>query len=330
MVNDVLAGTAEVENVQASIPYRYRSRMDLVTAFGKSGLRRAGSYRTVVDVTSCRIMQEKSDRLYGTIRPRVLEAEGYDYINHEGYLRYIVIREAMYTGQVMVNFVTASRENRMNEVIEAIGDDAHSISLLHNNGLADLSSGEVFDTVKNGFIEETFEDIRYRITPNSFFQSNADAALRIYRRIREETFGKVLDLCAGVGCISLFVAGIAEHVTGVEINREAVDAACINMQANRIERVEFVCSDARAFLAAADGPYDTIIMDPPRSGMLPVVMDQVDRLKAQKVIYMSCNPASFRDDIASLRNYTIESLEAHDMFPQTPHVELLCILRRTG
>ncbi len=328
MVNDALQGVVTVQSVQPSRPYRYRNRMDFVAAFGKCGLRRQGSFRSVVDITACHIMQESSEALFRSIRPLVLETEGYDYIRHNGYLRYVVVREARFTGQVMMNFVTAARENRLRPLIDSIADSAHSISIIFNSGLADVSFGEEFDTVKNGFIEESFDGIRYRITPNSFFQSNSEVALAMYRRIREEAEGKVLDLCAGVGSISLFVAGKAESVTGVEMNQEAVDAASANKQANLIENAEFICTDVKDFLKNSGPGYDTIILDPPRNGMLPAVMDQVNKLKARKIIYMSCSPASFRDDVAALGNYKIESLESYDMFPQTPHVELLCNLKR--
>jgi tRNA (uracil-5-)-methyltransferase len=328
LANEILGGAAAVERVEPSRPYRYRSRMDMVTAFGKFGLRQAGGYRTVVDISSCVIMQEGSEAAFRKIRPHVLGIEGYDYIRHSGYLRYVVVREAMYTGQVMVNFVTSRRENRLGPVIETIRDEVHSISLICSEGLADLSFGEIFDTIKNGYIEESLDGIRYRITPNSFFQSNAEAALRIYRAIRKRASGRVLDLCAGVGCISLFVAGTADHVTGVERSSEAVETANINKELNRIVNVDFVCSDAGEFLRGARRDYNTIILDPPRSGMQKGAMEQIDRMGADTVIYMSCNPLSFRDDIQALRGYAIESIEAFDMFGQTPHVELLCVFTR--
>jgi tRNA (uracil-5-)-methyltransferase len=327
MINDTLEGIAAVDAVRPSEPYRYRSRMDMVTAFGKCGLRRGGSYRVVVDVESCRIMREKSDALFQKTRSLVLDIEGYDYLRHQGYLRYVVIREAAFTGQVMVNFVTAVPENRLSPVIEAIAPQADSVSLIHSGGIADLSYGGIFETVKTGYIEEDFEGIRYRVTPNSFFQSNAGIAIEMYRRIRSEARGRVLDLCAGVGSISLFIAGSVEQVTGVEMNPEAVETACVNREINGIANAEFVCAEAREFLRDVSGAFDTVVLDPPRTGMMGSAMERIDSLRAGRIIYMSCNPATFRDDVAAIKNYRIESLEAFDMFPQTPHVELLGILK---
>jgi len=327
MVNDALRGVASVERVHPSAQYRYRSRMDMVTAFGKCGLRRGGSYRTVIDITECRIMQERSDFIFGKIRPLIEKIEDYDYLRHRGYLRYVVLREARYTGQVMVNFVTAERENRLQGVLTVVSGLADSVSLIHSGGLADLSYGEITETVKGGWIEESFDGIRFRITPNSFFQSNAEIALQMYRKIRDESRGRVLDLCSGVGSISLFIAGAADHVTGVEMNRESVEIAAANGRINGIENAEFFCGEASDFLREAGERYETIVLDPPRSGMQGKAMDHIDRMKARRIIYMSCNPKTFRDDVAALRSYAVESVEAFDMFPQTPHVEILGILK---
>jgi tRNA (uracil-5-)-methyltransferase len=327
MVNDALQGIASVEFVHPSVPYRYRGRMDMVTAFGKCGLRRGGSYKNVVDIAECRIMQEKSDAIYKKIRPLIETIDDYDYLHHRGYLRYVVLREARFTGQVMVSFVAAERENRLRSVCEGIADHADSVSLIHSGGLADLSYGEIVETVKGGWIEESFDGIRYRITPNSFFQSNAAIALQMYRKIRDEVSGSVLDLCSGVGSITLFIAGTADHATGIEMNREAVEIAGVNRSLNGIENADFVCSDVKDFLRETGGNYETIVLDPPRSGMQHKVMYYIDRMKVRKIIYMSCNPKTFRDDVAALNNYRVESVEAFDMFPQTPHVEMLGILK---
>jgi 23S rRNA (uracil1939-C5)-methyltransferase len=123
------------------------------------------------------------------------------------------------------------------------------------------------------------------------------------------------------------VAGAADRVTGVESNGEAVEAARVNQGINGIENADFIHSEAREFLARGVGSYDTVVLDPPRSGMQRHAMEALDLIGAETIVYMSCNPATFRDDVAILKNYRIESIEAFDMFPQTPHVELLSVLR---
>ena len=328
MINRSIAGIGAVDSVNPSEPYRYRGRMDMVTAWGKCGLRRRGSFRNVVDISTCLIMQEKSEGAFRAIRELIADVEGYDYLRHLGYLRYVIVREARFTGRVMANFVVASRDNRLERVLRETEPLVDSLSLILNEGMADTSYGEIIATVKAGHIEEEFDGIRYRLTPNSFFQSNSFIARAMYRAIRERAGGRVLDLCSGVGSISLFVAGNSESVTGVESNRESVDAAGVNRELNGSGNVDFICSDAGEFLRGNGTSYDTIILDPPRTGIGPKLMELIDGRGAATVIYMSCNPATFAADVPALARYSLESLEAYDMFPQTPHVELLAVFRK--
>jgi len=326
-LNGLLAGIAEIDIVNGYSPYRYRNRMDMVTAFGRTGLRKAGNFRSVVDITTCLLMQKRSEEMYRAIRNPLQEVEGYDYLAHRGYLRYAVVRQGMFTGEVMVNFVTAARVNNLQRVIDTV-PGADSISILHNEGLADTSFGEPFITLRRGYIKERFDDITFRITPNSFFQSNSSVALIMYRRIRESVRGKVLDLYSGVGSITLFIAGRADHVTGVEQVGEAVECARSNGELNEIGNVEFLCSDARSYLREKASSFDTVVMDPPRSGIHPKMVRYLNETGPDALIYMSCNPATFAVDAMNLERYTLQWIEAYDMFPQTPHMETLAMFKR--
>ncbi len=325
-LNRVLDGVAAIETVHGSPPYRYRNRMDLVCAFGRMGLRRAGSFRSVVGLERCPLMQEKSERAMQLLAGLLEGIEFYDYLRHEGYLRYVVLRQAMFTGNLMVNFVVSRPENLLGGAVDAAAGIADSVSLLVNGGKADVSFGPVFETVRGGYIEESFDGIRYRITPNSFFQSNSATAIRAYRAMRAAARGRVLELYSGVGSISLYLAPAAEHVTGVEIVEEAVAAARLNRELNGAGNAEFVCADAAAYMAAARGKFDTLVLDPPRAGLAPSMRPLVDAGEFGSILYLSCNPLSFGEDVAALGRWRIESVEAYDMFPQTPHVEILARL----
>ncbi len=323
-----LGGVCDVGQVRPSRPFGYRGRMDMVTAFGKAGLRRRGSYRRVVDIESCDIMQERSNEVFKSIRPLLAEIEDYDYLAHQGYLRYVVLRQGMYTGQLMLNFVVASRENRLAAVIDTLPEGIDSVSLLLSEGRADVSFGEVFETVRGGTIEERLGDLRFSIAPNSFFQSNSSIALSMYEGIRSMVKGRTLDLYSGVGSISLFVAGAAESVTGVEVNPEGVAMAGRNRELNGVETARFVHADVLEYLRECEERFDTVILDPPRAGMHPAAAALLSKLAPERVVYMSCNPSTFRDDLAALADYRVESFEAFDMFPQTPHIETLALLVR--
>ncbi|HPI87880.1 MAG TPA: 23S rRNA (uracil(1939)-C(5))-methyltransferase RlmD [Spirochaetota bacterium] len=327
-LNSLFDGMLSLEGVSSSDAFGYRNRMDMVTAFGKMGLREAGSYKFVVDVESCPIMQEKSCGLMQKARPPVRQIEDYDYLRHRGYLRYLVFRQARFTGECMVNFVVARDEDLLDTVIEAVAPETDSISVILSDGLADLSFGPVIRTVKKGFIIEEFDGISYRVTPNSFFQSNSPVARQMYRRIKDCVKGRVLDLYSGVGSISLYVAGECESVTGVEEVPEAVDTAMLNRDENRIANADFVCSDVKEFMKNTEDTFDTLILDPPRSGMNPKVVKYINAMRPGRIIYMSCNPAAFRQEMELLEGYGVEFFEAYDMFPQTPHVETLALLTR--
>ena len=327
-LNNLFADIYPIDSVLPSESLEYRNRMDMVTAFGKFGLREAGSYKFVVDIESCAIMQQKMNSTYKDLFAEVKKIEDYDYLKHEGYLRYLIFRQAKFTGQVMVNFVVSKNENRLKDIITFLQDKVDSISILLSDGLADLSFGPVIEDVKNGYIEEKFDDIRYRITPNSFFQSNSDVAVKMYREIKKEIEGTVLDLYSGVGSISLFVADAAEKVTGVESVKEAVDNALINSSINNINNAEFICADATEYFGEHGNNFNTLILDPPRSGMHPKMLKHIMRILPDKIIYMSCNPSVFREELKILEGYKIESFKAFDMFPYTPHVETLAVLKR--
>jgi tRNA (uracil-5-)-methyltransferase len=327
-LNNLFDGIYRFDSVNESAPYQYRNRMDFVNAFDKTGLRRAGTYRHVVEIESCEIMQERSNAVFKEVRPLLKHVDDYNYLAHEGYLRYVVLRQARFTGELMLNFVIAKRDNRLDAIIGEIYDRADSISTLLNSGMADLSSGEVIEIAKGGTIVESFNGIRFTIAPNSFFQPNSEIALRMYRQIKDEAAGRVLDIYSGVGSISLFIADACSSVTGVEILNEAVEVAEKNKYLNNIENVGFVCEDALKFIRNTDEHYDTIILDPPRSGMNPRMIKHIKEMLPHKIIYMSCNPESFKRDLSELTSYTLEGLEAFDMFPQTPHLETLAILKR--
>ncbi len=327
-VNSIYEGIASVESVAPSTPFNYRTRMDMVTAFGKKGLRRAGSFRHVIDIETCSIMQNRSNELFGEVRKLVEKVEDYDYLKHEGYLRYIVLRQARFTGEVMINFVVSKPENRFGLEFYDFIEEVDSSSIILSEGLGDLNYGDIFQTLKKGFITETFDGIDYMMTPNSFFQSNSEMALKMYRRILSLTQGKTLDLYSGVGSISLFAASAAESVTGVEVIQEAVDVAERNRENNEIENVNFICADAGEYIKENTGKFDTLILDPPRSGMHPKMLKYINGMSPERIVYMSCNPSTCRDDLKMLEGYTVEFLEAYDMFPQTPHVETLTLLTR--
>jgi 23S rRNA (uracil-5-)-methyltransferase RumA len=332
----LLAGVSSIDpfldelKVTGSDPVGYRNRMDFVCAFGMRGLRERGAFDCVVDIEKCYIMSDRMNSVWHAAREAVSSIEDYNYLNHTGYLRYGVVRGARFTNEIMLNFVVAGAIDPILPAAKKMAPLVDSLSVIHQEGLADLSMGVVLGDVKRGYIEERFDDIIYRITPNSFFQSNSPCAVQIYRRIAELARGRVLDLFSGVGSITLFVAKHVEEIIGVEIVAEAVESARANAERNNITNATFVCTDALPYMKENARSFDTLILDPPRSGAHPKVMKGIAACAPERIIYVSCNPVTFKENVELLHDYTIVSFEAFDMFPQTPHLESIAVLERKG
>ncbi|MBN1499930.1 MAG: 23S rRNA (uracil(1939)-C(5))-methyltransferase RlmD [Spirochaetes bacterium] len=327
-LNNLFEGILTVDAVQPGNMYNYRNRMDFVTAFGKSGLRERGNFKNVVDISKCHLMQNRAAEFWVKLKEYLNDIEFYDYLKHEGFLRYCVLRQAAFTEELMCSFVVKKNENLPDKLISFAADNCDTVCTLLSDGLADLSFGPVIETYKGGYITEKFGDIKYQISPNSFFQSNSPVAIQMYEKIRSHVYGRVMDLYSGVGSISLYAASAADTVTGVEIVEDAVKSAKHNAEINNIKNAEFVCADARKFMKENEKKFDTLILDPPRCGIHPKMIASIDFFAPEKIIYMSCNPATFKDDVVNMEKYAIESFEAFDMFPQTPHIETLAVLKR--
>ena len=188
-----------------------------------------------------------------------------------------------------------------------------------------------------GYIEDYIGDVKFRISPLSFFQVNPVQTEKLYNKAMElagltgrET---VLDAYCGIGTIGITASGRAGRVIGVELNRDAVRDAVQNAKRNEIKNIEFYCNDAGRFMSrmAADGErLDVVFMDPPRSGSTEEFMDAVGKLGAGKVVYVSCNPETLARDVRYMKKLGYRAVEAWlvDMFPGTGNVETVCLLAR--
>ncbi len=327
LMQSVFSGLLEVTPlVAAPSPYGYRNRMDYVTSFGKKGLREQGSFKFVVDIEDCPLLQIKSRELWKAMRTFSASLDDYNYLTHEGFLRYIVLREAFYTGETMASLVINGNALPADTAFPG-SLPLTSFNLLKNDAITDSSYAPVVSSNLSPSITEKFGDISFKILPNSFFQSNSAVALEVYRIIRDYVTGDTLDLYCGVGSIGLFCANSCDSVTGIEINEEACKAAEENTKLNNLSNVSIHCADA-ADLDPNMKKFKTVILDPPRSGLHPKLYKIMDSLAPDRIIYMSCNPATFKNDLVAFENYSLDYFKVFDMFPQTPHCESLAILNR--
>lgn len=177
-----------------------------------------------------------------------------------------------------------------------------------------------------GYIIQKLGFLSFKIYGNAFFQINKDVALKIYMKIgnfvKVKNIKTITDLFCGTGTISLFLSQWA-NVTGIEINKDAVKSANENKKLNAINNVNFICGDANKYKIKSD----MVIVDPPRGGLSKKGIDNIKKSKVQYLVYVSCNPITLARDLKLLSNFKVIEITPYDMFPNTYHVECLCILK---
>lgn len=301
-----------------------------------------GAFDKVLHIDECHLQDNLGNRIRNAVYD-FAEAEGisfYDIRQNEGDLRTMMIRIAS-SGQVMVCVVFGGAEKAVVEkTMEMLRTRFPEItSLLYvvntkaNDTIGDL---EVIPYAGPDFIEEEMEGLRFRVNAKSFYQTNSAQAYELYKIARrfagldgKPADGKlpvVYDLYTGTGTIANFVARNAGRVIGIEYVPEAIEDARINSQVNGIENTIFYAGDMKDVLDDAlierHGHPDVMIIDPPRAGMHPDVVETIRRARPERIVYVSCNPATQARDLALLDDlYAITAVQPVDMFPHTHHVE---------
>lgn len=178
------------------------------------------------------------------------------------------------------------------------------------------------------YLVDNINGIKYTIYPDSFFQVNKEGMIKIYDKVLEyaSSGNSLLDLYCGTGTIGIYLSKNYKKILGIEINKDAIKNANINKKLNNIENIDFICSDSYKMI---NDKYDTIIVDPPRSGLSNKVINNLLKLSSKKIIYVSCNPKTLKDNLNSLVNkYVVEEISIINMFPCTEHVECVILLQR--
>ena len=211
------------------------------------------------------------------------------------------------------------------------------MGILHtvNDSLADVVQNDYTDILygQDCFYEELL-GLKFKISPFSFFQTNSLGAEVLYETARSyigDTKDKVIfDLYSGTGTIAQILAPVAEHVTGVEIVEEAVEAAKVNAKRNGLENCSFLAGDVLKAIDELEEKPDLIVLDPPRDGIHPKALEKMIRFGVERMVYISCKPTSLVRDLEVLqeKGYRLEKACAVDLFPGTVHVETVCLLSR--
>jgi len=300
-----------------------------------------GRFDKVLDIETCYLQASPSNEIRLAIKDFTVK-NGYPYFNahsQEGFLRNVIIRNSVH-GELMVIviFKEDDTEKRI-ALLDFLKNKFPQItSLLYvingkmNDTIFDL---EVNSHSGNNFINEKMEDLIFKIGAKSFFQTNSNQALVLYSKTREfaDLTGNelVYDLYTGVGTIANFVAKNAKMVIGIESIEQAILDAKENSDINKIANTKFFAGDMKDVLndefILANGKPDVIITDPPRAGMHEDVIKKIMEIKANKIVYVSCNPATQARDIALMQElYEVTRVQPVDMFPHTHHVENIALL----
>ena len=300
-----------------------------------------GRFDKILDIKHCYLQPDPSNAIRLEVRKYAKEHNlpFFDIVKQEGYMRNLIIRTAN-TGELMVIVqVFEDRPEVMEALMEHLSTTFPEITSLQyvvnakgNETYHDL---EVVCYKGLPYIHEEMEGIKFRVGPKSFYQTNADQAYELYRLTRELADLKgdelVYDLYTGAGTIANFVAKQAREVIGIEYVPSAIEDAKINSQINNITNTTFYAGDMKDILSdeliERHGRPDVVITDPPRAGMHQDVVEKLLQVHPNRIVYVSCNPATQARDLELLSTkYDVTRVQPVDMFPQTHHVENIVLL----
>jgi 23S rRNA (uracil1939-C5)-methyltransferase len=307
-----------------------------------AGFHARGLFDKVVDIDTCYLQEEPTNRLRKAVRDFGLDNDlsFYDIKAHEGWLRNLQLRICT-TGEVMANLVIGYEDETLISqlaglLLQQFPDLTtllYTVNVKWNDSISDLAPKVLHG---KGYVIEKLEDFRFKIGPKSFFQTNTRQGEKLYQVTREfaELTGKetVYDLYCGTGSIGIFVSRQAAKVVGVEVIAEAVEDARENAVLNDISHASFFAGDVvdictESFFATHGKP-DVIITDPPRAGMHEGLVNKILEMEAPTVVYVSCNPATQARDLRLLDvKYAVTRVQPVDMFPHTHHIENIVQLK---
>ncbi|MFA9558379.1 23S rRNA (uracil(1939)-C(5))-methyltransferase RlmD [Evansella sp. AB-rgal1] len=350
-VQDVLERIGGITNVKVhptfgmDEPWRYRNKAQVPFGEEEGGLI-AGFYaersHRIIDMEACMIQNEKNDEVIKVVKDiaKKYGVRGYDDQKHKGTLRHVVTRHGKKTDELMVVIITKGKElpnkkNIVHEIREAI-PNVKSIVQNINPKRTNVIFGDQTEVLwGEEVIYDFIGDIKFAISARSFYQVNPTQTEILYNKTLEYAgltgHETVIDAYCGIGTISLFLAQKAKHVYGVEIVPEAITDAKNNAKLNNMDNVDFAVGEAEKVIPwwySQGIRADVIVVDPPRKGCDEALLETIAKMKPERVVYVSCNPATLARDLKYLEGNGFETKEVQpvDMFPHTTHVENVALL----
>jgi 23S rRNA (uracil1939-C5)-methyltransferase len=337
--------------IRADETFGYRNKVEFTfsqdpeTGEVSLGFHRAGSWAEIVPVDRCLIADERGQRAQQVVAAWANQhgLHVHDRDSGAGLLRALVIRVGHATGDVQVHLVTAPTSKGLPKSAE-LADDLEAevpglVGVLHSetDSSADIAYGDEPPKVLWGreWFEEVLGGHRLRVRSNSFLQTNTAMANRLYELVLEVAEPRsddiAYDLYCGLGSITLALAPHVQEIVGVEVVEEAIECARENAELNDISNVDWQVGNVRPILKFARGVWPDptlIVVDPPRSGLVPKVVRRICEARPERIVYVSCNPTTFAGNLPQFREhgYELTFVQPVEQFPHTAHCELVAKL----
>lgn len=350
LVTDALARIGKMEDVavdpvmaaERQLNYRNKATYPVVKSqikTVKAGYYRRGSH-TVVNLNQCPVQDERLDPLLAEVKQDIQDREWkiYDEHHHKGHIKHLSLRVGQRTGQILLTLVSRSVKlkgihEQAQQWLERYPNVVGVLVNLNWQKTNAIFGPETYPIAGKSYLEEEFAGLTFQIQPTTFFQVNTTQAERLLAEVQRELAltGEevIVDAYCGVGTFTLPLAKQAKHCIGLESFTASVTQAEKNAAQNGIENVSFVIGDVGATLPNVEMSPDIVMMDPPRKGCEPDVLEALRAMKPPRIVYISCNPATLARDLKALCEdgaYRIARIQPADFFPQTSHVECAAFL----
>lgn len=334
--------------------YYYRNKMEFSFGYDENmkftlGFHIPKRRHDIIDVEECFLQSELSVRIVNMIRDfmKAHEWAPFQYSCGLGFLRSLFIREARHTGEVMVNLMTSDDfpkdfEEILPKFVELLKTEAQISSIYTTQVISkrgqkkQIKERHLFGkkAITEKMILQNGDELEFDILPQAFFQVNTHQAEILYSQVMDfaskDTHEVIFDLFCGTGTIGLFLAKHAKQVYGIEQNEDAVKSANENARRNKIFNIDFYTGDVNKLIKNLRDYPSLIVVDPPRAGLSEKLIAKINDFNSSKIVYVSCNPATLARDCEWFGEYgyKVKEIRPVDMFPQTYHIENVCLLER--
>jgi 23S rRNA (uracil1939-C5)-methyltransferase len=335
--------------VPAVTTERYRNKMEYSFGTGPDGelalgFHARGQWERVENARDCVLASERSNAVRNFVRDWCVEEglSAHDRRTHSGFLRNLVVREGRRTGDLQVRLVTSEGDFRSAELAQTLETQFGEVSVLwtRTDAAAEVSHGGITTPLAGSqTLREQISSLRFRISPEAFFQTNTEMAERLYELAADYAAlngrERIFDIYCGIGTLSLVMALHSAEVWGVDIAEQAIADAIENARLNEIDNTRFFAGDARKALRPLieeAGRPEVVVVDPPRAGLSQKVVRRLLESQPRRIVYVSCNPTTLAPNARQMVEAGFELIKVRpvDMFPHTPHIECVALLERRG